>query len=146
MSSSGTLVAYSTPANVRHIKEQAALISLAIREYSSVNGSRAIGTSRLCGDVRAFTIETENQNVHLDLIEDDLYLVLVGPSGPSCSRPKFHFQIYGARQGDPQGQRSASEKADALRDNSTAVIDMQRRKADNLALFVRQKIKEVQSG
>ncbi|KAL6709968.1 hypothetical protein ACN47E_000753 [Coniothyrium glycines] len=88
MSPNGTLLAYSKPVDIKELRDQAALISIAWKD--SCNGRQkpnqrpetAQDTS-LKAALRTLTIETEDCNIIVRLLQPELMLVLVGKIPPS---------------------------------------------------------------
>ena len=94
MSPSGTLLAYSTPANIKELRDQATLISMAWRDHKiSVEAKAGEAAQGADGNddapgpknLETLTIEFDHANLIVRAIQANLLLVLVGdvPSGRS---------------------------------------------------------------
>lgn len=100
MSPNGTLLAYSTPANIKELRDQAALISMAWKEHelnvhSEAHDAGHNGSSPL----ETLTIEFDNNNLIVRAIQPKLLLVLVGGVPPGR---KLSFKITPETQGGPR--------------------------------------------
>ncbi|TKA79534.1 hypothetical protein B0A49_00379 [Cryomyces minteri] len=94
MSPNGTLLAYSTPANVKELRDQAALISMAwkdyvamleVAQYNSAAAAAAEDDTTLNPPGRTLetlTIEFDNNNLIVRAIQPKLLLILVGGVPP----------------------------------------------------------------
>lgn len=94
MSPSGTLLAYSTPANIKELRDQATLISMAWRDKKISLEAKAREASHSTGGkentavpktLETLTIEFDHANLIVRAIQANLLLVLVGdvPAGRS---------------------------------------------------------------
>ena len=94
MSPSGTLLAYSTPANIKELRDQATLISMAWKDHKISMEAKARETSQSADGsenasgpktLETLTIEFDHANLIVRAIQANLLLVLVGdvPSGRS---------------------------------------------------------------
>lgn len=137
MSPSGNLIAYSTPADMPQVRDQAALISMAWREHDdrprSANGSRSslVASQDKSSALTALTVEFNSHNIVARLLQPDLVLVLIG--GVFSERQNA-FKITTERAGDdvyPAGE--VSLEADLA---DVTPLHLQRRKADKLVDFV----------
>lgn len=88
MSPTGTLVAYSTPANIKQIRDQAALASMALADARSETDTHsALSTRDSAGSIDTLTVTAEEYNLVVQQIRQDLYLVLVGKCAPQTIAP-----------------------------------------------------------
>ncbi|KKY14160.1 hypothetical protein UCDDS831_g08375 [Diplodia seriata] len=101
MSPNGTLLAYSTPANIKELRDQAALISMAWKEHelnihSGADDADHDGPSAQPKPLETLTIEFDNNNLIVRAIQSKLLLVLVGGVPPAR---KHTFKITPETQG-----------------------------------------------
>jgi hypothetical protein len=100
MSPNGTLMAYSTPVDIKELRDQAALVSMAWKEQEA---GRALQTSQHDAaeasqqPLETLTIETQFNNIIVRAIQRSLLLVLVGGVPPT--RKKV-FRITPEARGD----------------------------------------------
>ncbi|KAJ4349489.1 uncharacterized protein N0V89_008105 [Didymosphaeria variabile] len=80
MSPNGTLMAYTTPIDIRDLRDQAALISMAWKDHVS---KLAESSPDARPELETLTIETANNNIIARAIQPSLLLVLVGGVPPS---------------------------------------------------------------
>ncbi|KAF2676163.1 hypothetical protein K458DRAFT_424910 [Lentithecium fluviatile CBS 122367] len=89
MSPNGTLMAYSTPVDIKELRDQAALISMAWKEQESTRKQHA--SQREGGSeepspppppLETLTIETQRNNIIVRALQRSLLLVLVGGVPP----------------------------------------------------------------
>jgi len=108
MSPNGTLLAYSTPVDIRDLRDQAALISMAWKEHEAALHAKAGKGSIHSGAGQAeensslletLTIEFQYNNVIVRAIQPNLLLVVVGSVPPSRKR---EFKITAEAYGDPR--------------------------------------------
>jgi hypothetical protein len=116
MSPNGTLLAYSKPVDIKELRDQAALISIAWKEHCQgrqkppVPGSRkesariensatANAPQALQAALRTLTIQSQNCNILVRLLQPELLLVLVGNIPPKRSQT---FSINAEGYGDPR--------------------------------------------
>ncbi|KAK0650689.1 hypothetical protein DIS24_g6563 [Lasiodiplodia hormozganensis] len=104
MSPNGTLLAYSTPANIKELRDQAALISMAWKEHelnihSGADDADHEGSSAPPQPLETLTIEFDNNNLIVRAIQQKLLLVLVGGVPPGR---KQTFKITPETQGGPR--------------------------------------------
>ncbi|KAF1976869.1 hypothetical protein BU23DRAFT_551302 [Bimuria novae-zelandiae CBS 107.79] len=98
MSPNGTLMAYTTPIDIRELRDQAALISMAWKDHSSkLSSNPESSNSELPPALETLTIETANNNIIARAIQPSLLLVLVGGVPPSR---KELFMITPEARGD----------------------------------------------
>lgn len=102
MSPNGTLMAYSTPVDIKELRDQAALISMAWKDQDNVRKNKPTDLSTDTQDIpplETLTIETANNNIIVRAIQPNLLLVLVGAVPPSR---KEMFKITPEAHGDPR--------------------------------------------
>lgn len=112
MSPNGTLLAYSTPVDIKELRDQAALISIAWKEHcqgrqkptisqrKEARGSEtATGASSLQPALRTLTIQSQACNILVRLLQPELLLVLVGSIPPKKNQS---FRINAEGDGDPR--------------------------------------------
>jgi hypothetical protein len=128
MSPNGTLLAYSKPVDIKELRDQAALISIAWkdnctgRRKPSARSDSAQDPS-LKPALRTLTIETEDCNIIVRFLQTELLLVLVGTIPPS-KRQRFKMapEGYGdSRYPEIEGRPGSSSKllqADGAADTS----------------------------
>ena len=108
MSPNGTLLAYSTPANIKELRDQATLISMAWKDHLNIAGGSkgkqpshsadpSSGSSAAQISLKTLTIEFDHANLIVRAVQSSLLLVLVGdvPSGKSGV-----FKMTAERDGD----------------------------------------------
>lgn len=114
MSPNGNLLAYSTPVNIKELRDQAALISAAWKEHcvgrqtqstpdprkdSARDESEAAHNSGLKPALETLTIEAENCNILIRALQPELLFVLIGELPPNKSQ---QFKITAEGHGDPR--------------------------------------------
>ncbi|PVH98891.1 hypothetical protein DM02DRAFT_615472 [Periconia macrospinosa] len=92
MSPNGTLMAYSTPVDIKELRDQAALISMAWREHSSTYSSSSANVQSPSQNpnseadaqprLETLTIETQHNNIIVRALQPSLLLILVGAVPP----------------------------------------------------------------
>ncbi|EUC48554.1 hypothetical protein COCMIDRAFT_2619 [Bipolaris oryzae ATCC 44560] len=103
MSPNGTLLAYSKPVQTKELRDQAALISMAWKDHCA--GRQKLSTRNGAPDhslkppLQTLTIETQDCNIIVRLLQPELLLVLIGRIPPS---KKQTFKISPEGQGDPR--------------------------------------------
>lgn len=113
MSPNGTLLAYSKPVDIKELRDQAALISIAWKDncssrQKSLTRTDASPDTTSKAALRTLTIETEDCNIIARLLQPELILVLVGKIPPS-RRQTFKIVPEGdgdARYPDVEGMSS----------------------------------------
>jgi hypothetical protein len=122
MSPNGTLLAYSTPVDIKDLRDQAALISMAWKEHETALQAKAgkDSTQSEAGQsedssassmLETLTIEFEHNNVIVRAIQPKLLLVLVGGVPPSRNR---RFKITAEAHGDPRYPHANLEEIEEL--------------------------------
>ncbi|KAF2029816.1 hypothetical protein EK21DRAFT_66968 [Setomelanomma holmii] len=110
MSPNGTLLAYSTPVDIKELRDQAALISIVWKENcqgrqrpsvtdprkDSARNNDAAATKAA---LKTLTIQSQNCNILVRSLQPELLLVLVGNIPPKKSQ-SFHINSEGV--GDPR--------------------------------------------
>jgi hypothetical protein len=157
MSPNGTLLAYSKPVQTKELRDQAALISMAWKE--NCNGRQKLSSRAGTGSdissrpaLRTLTIETEDCNIIVRLLQPELLLVLIGKISPS---KKQGFKISAEGNGDPRypdtevpisrpGSSSKLLQGDAAADNpeETAI----KSKAPSLLSNMSQRDRDIRTG
>lgn len=94
MSPGGTLLAYSTPANIKELRDQATLISMAWEDHQISIGAKAKEASHSADEndstadrncLETLTIEFDHANLIVRAIQANLLLVLLGDVPPGRS-------------------------------------------------------------
>ena len=105
MSPNGTLMAYSTPVDIKDLRDQAALISMAWKEHeASFQAKQAKHTDQSeseesTSNLETLTIEFQHNNIIIRAIQPKLLLVLVGGVPPSR---RTVFKVTTEAYGDPR--------------------------------------------
>ena len=110
MSPNGTLLAYSTPVDIKDLRDQAALISMAWKEHEAAlhakagkgsihSGAGQSEDSSNASLLETLTIEFQHNNVIVRAIQSNILLVVVGGVPPSRKRA---FNITAEAYGDPR--------------------------------------------
>lgn len=114
MSPNGTLLAYSTPVDIKELRDQAALISIAWKEQSqgrqrppvpdnrkelSRNDDSSNASQALKPALRTLTIQSRDCNILVRLLQPELLLVLVGNIPPNRNQS---FNLTAEGYGDPR--------------------------------------------
>jgi hypothetical protein len=157
MSPNGTLLAYSKPVQTKELRDQAALISMAWKEnynerqkFSSRAGTGSDPSSKTA--LHTLTIETEDCNIIVRLLQPELLLVLIGKISPS---KKQSFKISAEGKGDsrypdtyiPLWRPNSSSKllqGDATGDNPDETVV--KSKAPSLLSNMSQRDKDIRTG
>lgn len=152
MSPNGTLMAYTTPIDIRDLRDQAALISMAWKDHAAKLPSPTDSAPQ-APHLETLTIETANNNIIARAIQPSLLLVLVGGVPPSR---KDVFKITPEARGEarypPEGGDDGSEavvgsgKAASVlstmssreRDVKSGPLHIQRKKIDALTDYLRR--------
>ncbi|KAF9729631.1 hypothetical protein PMIN06_003257 [Paraphaeosphaeria minitans] len=151
MSPNGTLMAYTTPIDIRDLRDQAALISMAWKDHAANHPPPTDPSPP--NHLETLTIETANNNIIARAIQPSLLLVLVGGVPPSR---KHVFKItpeargearYPAERGeDGKEPVVGSGKAASVlstmstreRDVKGGALHIQRKKIDALTEYLRR--------
>ena len=159
MSPNGTLMAYSTPVDIKDLRDQAALVSMAWKEHEanyvakrSKQPEAESDDSRPQG-LETLTIEFENGNIIVRALQPKLLLVVVGAVPPSR---KISFKItpeaYGDQRyppveipaSDPEGEVSPGDASTPSEDEST--LGKQKLNTASIISNMSQKEKDVKIG
>ncbi|OCL03588.1 hypothetical protein AOQ84DRAFT_302517 [Glonium stellatum] len=121
MSPNGTLLAYSTPVDIKELRDQAALISMVWKEHEAIMQAKASkgkgndepGSSQQVTSsteplLETLTIEFENNNLIVRAIQPKLLLILVGGVPPGR---KASFKITPEAYGDSRYPASGSSNS-----------------------------------
>jgi hypothetical protein len=162
MSPNGTLMAYSTPVDIKDLRDQAALISMAWKEHeASFQAKQAKHTDQSeseesTSNLETLTIEFQHNNIIIRAIQPKLLLVLVGGVPPSR---RTVFKVTTEAYGDPrypsievpdsdpvptnilQGDSSAESSIPANEDRNPS-----KKKAASITSNMSQKEKDVKVG
>ncbi|KAF2259510.1 hypothetical protein CC78DRAFT_67205 [Lojkania enalia] len=165
MSPNGTLMAYSTPVDIKDLRDQAALISMAWKENEANLRAKHAKESNLDGSddpsispsLETLTIEFQHNNIVVRAIQPSLLLVLVGGVPPSR---KATFKITPEAHGDPrypstelsdsdeiltsQPKETISSSESSLRTSDEGSSG--KRKAASIASHISQKEKDMKVG
>lgn len=92
MSPNGTLLAYSKPVDIKELRDQAALISIVWKDNcasreKAPQSAHAANESPLKPALKTLTVETEDCNIIVRLLQSELLLVLVGRIPPKKQQP-----------------------------------------------------------
>lgn len=107
MSPNGALMAYSTPVDIKDLRDQAALVSMAwkdseasllVKRSKGANGSESSKSTSRQG-LETLTIEFQHNNIIVRAIQPKLLLVLVGGVPPNRNNI---FKITPEAYGDPR--------------------------------------------
>ena len=148
MTTTGTLLGYSLPVNMRQIRDQAALMSQSLMtstQHDQKGSVESASTDTLTrSSARAITVQAGHQTVIARRVKSGLYLVLSGLSGPSSaseSNVEAAAEAFGGietmcvrRESDGDVVFLGSEEMheDDLEENDP-VLSMQRKKLDHMA-------------
>jgi hypothetical protein len=116
MSPNGTLLAYSTPVDIKELRDQAALISIAWKEHCQGRQKPPVPSQRkepvrsdstpaaspspsLQSALKTLTIQSRDCNILVRLLQPELLLVLVGNIPPKKNQS---FKINAEGYGDPR--------------------------------------------
>lgn len=158
MTPNGTLIAHSTPTNIRSLRDQIAFISMTWKEQVAQRLSQQDNDtdSQNHAHLETLTLEFDRQTVIVRHLQPKILLVLEGGAppgytevkvtaeGPGDSRYPSHTDgMNGTVNGDGSAYGSPSQAS-----GSTAVsigrrvriLDLQRRKVDALAKAIKQNL------
>lgn len=112
MSPNGTLLAYSTPVDIKELRDQAALISIAWKEQcqdrqkppvpgkeSSRKDQASDASQSLKPALKTLTIQSRDCNIIIRLLQPELLLVLVGTIPPNKNQA---FKLSAEGYGEPR--------------------------------------------
>jgi hypothetical protein len=162
MSPNGTLMAYSTPVDIKDLRDQAALISMAWKEHeASFHAKQAkhrdlSDSEESSSELETLTIEFQHNNIIIRAIQPKLLLVLVGGVPPSR---RTVFKVTAEAHGDPRyppikGPESASAPTNVPQSDSSAELSvptnedriLPKKKTASIASNMSQKEKDVKVG
>jgi hypothetical protein len=171
MSPNGTLLAYSTPVDIKELRDQAALISIAWKEHcqgrqkpsvpiprkDSARNEQAAATTAsqsLKSPLKTLTIQSRDCNILVRLLQPELLLILVGNIPPKKNQT---FNINAEGQGDPRyppidaspsrpGSSSNLLQGDATADASTRGALSGKGKAPSIMSNMSQREKDIRHG
>jgi hypothetical protein len=159
MSPNGTLMAYSTPVDIKELRDQAALISMAWKEQEAnrkLQNSQHEGTEEALPPLETLTIETQYNNIIVRAIQRSLLLVLVG-GVPPTRKKVYKFKITPEAHGDMRypvsiipedAPTSQSKGLEASAENSFPADEstITKRKAPSILSNMSQREKDVKIG
>jgi hypothetical protein len=109
MSPNGTLFAYSTPVDIKELRDHAALISMAWKDYDGERKRRmvtntesdtsSVSSAASKAPIETLTVEFDTNNLIVRAVQPNLLLVLVGGVPPGRHTT---FKITPESQGDPR--------------------------------------------
>ncbi|KAH7069688.1 hypothetical protein BKA63DRAFT_87689 [Paraphoma chrysanthemicola] len=105
MSPNGTLLAYSTPVDIKELRDQAALISIVWKENcqgrqkTSTTEPRKDSSQSNKAPLKTLTVQSQTCNILVRSLQPELLLVLVGNIPPKKSQS---FKINAEGVGDPR--------------------------------------------
>jgi hypothetical protein len=168
MSPNGTLLAYSTPVDIKELRDQAALISIAWKEHcqgrqkpyvrkdSARNDHSAATTASQSSKspLKTLTIQSRDCNILVRLLQPELLLVLVGNIPPKKSQT---FKINAEGNGDPRyppidafpsrpGSSSNLLQGDAATDDPARTVLSGKGKTPSLMSNMSQREKDIRHG
>lgn len=158
MSPNGTLLAYSKPVQTKELRDQAALISMAWKDNcvgrQKLSARNAAADPSLKPALQTLTIETQDCNIIVRLLQPELLLVLIGRIPPS---KKQTFKISPEGQGDPRypdidvslsppgSNTQLDVQADSLRPSNGGGSTL-KKKAPSLFSNMSQREKDIRGG
>ncbi|KAF2398893.1 hypothetical protein EJ06DRAFT_496710 [Trichodelitschia bisporula] len=150
MSPNATLLAYSTPANIQELRDQATLIAMSWKEQYRL--FRPDRSSVANGDVpdgclETLTIELEDRNIIIRAIQPRILLVLVG-NKPAAGSKQFRLtpetRVGGSKAGttfaDGKDKADEGDDGDEIRDVHNDVLRVQRRELDAATEHIRRQL------
>lgn len=130
MARTGTVVAYATPANIKKVRDMAAVITSIASEGLAQSGTPD-------ARVHAVTAQVADNNVVCTQINRDFLLVLVGRVTPHSN---LDFKSVVEREGDQRYPAAAGNEDGDLQEATTYVCNLQRVKADALCDHIRTQV------
>ncbi|KAF2205374.1 hypothetical protein GQ43DRAFT_428157 [Delitschia confertaspora ATCC 74209] len=144
MSPNGTLLAYSTPVDIKELRDQAALISMAWKEQDAALQAKAAkgsiqseacqsSDSSTSSVLETLTIEFQHNNVIVRAIQPKLLLVLVGGVPPN-RKPIFKMtpEAYGGAR-YPSAERREEVSTSQLQQNPSISENVTPERAESSA-------------
>lgn len=151
MSPNGTLLAYSKPVDIKELRDQAALISLAWKDSCTdrqKSNSRTDATNTKPA-LQTLTIETEDCNIIVRLLQPELLLVLVGLL-PPWKRQPFRITAEGtgdSRYPEADGEMSRPNSSANLHPgNAASNAGTSKNKAPSIMSNMSQRDRDIKSG
>lgn len=150
MSPNGTLMAYSTPVDIKELRDQAALISMAWKEQEALRKQQSDNSNTVQPPLETLTIETQHNNIITRAIQPSLLLVLVG-AVPPFRKPIFKITPEGRGDArypatdlpeEPPG-RPSPEADSSPESDETAVT---KKKAPSILSTMSQREKDIKIG
>ncbi|KAK8245287.1 hypothetical protein HDK77DRAFT_482467 [Phyllosticta capitalensis] len=118
MSPNGTLLAYSRPANIKELRDQAALVSMAWKEHENSIKSESENhdpSAASRASLETLTIEFDNGNLIVRAIQPKLLLVLVGGVPPGRKQSfKVTPEVHGSPRYPPEASDSSGNRHDRV--------------------------------
>ena len=152
MSPNGSLVAYSTPANIKQVRDQAAFVSMILKDHvdaAEQDSTQDHGRGSFAA-IRALTVEVDTYTIIARPAQANLLLVLAGRTTPNLHR-QFHITV--EKDGDASIPQSSIDeghtandvgaKLDMPLDEYTTALQMQRKKVDLLVEYIRDELKNI---
>ncbi|KAI9716753.1 MAG: hypothetical protein M1828_007560 [Chrysothrix sp. TS-e1954] len=99
MTPNGTVVAYSKPANIKQVRDQAAVVMMTLKDQLASNTDETDQPDLLSGNFQALTIELDSHSIIARPLRTNLLLILVGHTSADLQRP---FQVVLEHTGDPE--------------------------------------------
>jgi len=159
MTPNGSLIAYTTPANIRELRDQVALVSMSWKETLETRTSEQATSGDSQSVLETLTLEFDSRNLLVRYLQPRLLLVLEGGVPPGRKRP---LKTTAEGSGDaryppddpadrttedddvPGDKRSASVNSKASTAISSqaggrlSILQIHRRKLDAMADAIRQ--------
>lgn len=166
MSPNGTLLAYSTPVDIKELRDQAALISIAWKEHCqgrqkppvpgqrkesarSDNSAGANAAQSLQPALRTLSIQSRDCNILVRLLQPELLLVLVGNIPPKKNQS---FKINAEGYGDPRypevdaSPSRPGSSSNLLQGDASADLSSGKKKAPSVMSNMSQREKDIRHG
>jgi len=132
MSPNATLLAYTGPANIKELRDQAALVSILWKEaelkfkptqsHPSLSESTSSSSTVIEGCLETLTIETDKANIIVRAIQPRLLLVLVGGIPPRRKDHSFKVtpETRGSTRYPPTSKLPTQPSSDSLRSSPSS--------------------------
>lgn len=155
MSPNGNLLAYSTPVNIKELRDQAALISTAWKEHCVGRQTQSTPDPRRDLDrdndaashdglkpaLETLTIEAENCNILIRALQPELLFVLIGELPPNKSQ---RFRI--TAEGSGESRHPAFGNSDTSGTPPNAHLATGKLKAPSITSTMSQREKDISLG
>ena len=153
MTPNGTVVAYSKPANIKQVRDQAAIVSMVLKDklMDRIHASKTSISDTLPDYLRALIVELDSHAIIARPLQANLLLVLIGQTVNSLHR---QFKITLERTDDAQNQRISAETPEAEAGDSegsdqseaalTSTLQLQRSKMDALVDHIHQGLDDLE--